>query len=132
MSAILANKGIVSIASQHSVAETMDRLEADLQAKGFTIFIRIDQQREAERVGLALRPTELLLFGNPKAGTLWMQTHPSVALDLPLKALVWQNDQGQVWLTYEDEAYLGWRHGLADDQVAQMAGIRSFMERAAA
>ncbi len=82
-------------------------------------------------MGLDLRPTELLLFGNPKAGTLWMQANPTVALDLPLRAVVWQDDHRQVWITYDDPAYLGWRHGLTDEVVAQIAGVRAFMERAA-
>jgi uncharacterized protein (DUF302 family) len=132
MSTAYADKGIVSIASRHPAAETMDRLEADLRAHGFTTFLRLDQRREAVRAGLDLRPTELLLFGNPGAGTLWMQAQPSVALDLPLKAVAWQDDQGQTWITYDDPAYLGWRHGLPADEVAQIAGVRAFFERAAA
>jgi uncharacterized protein (DUF302 family) len=132
MSTDTDDRGIVSIASRHPAGETMDRLEADLRARGFTIFARIDQQKEAEQVGLRLRPTELLLFGNPKAGTLWMQAHPSVALDLPLKALVWQDDDGRVWITFDAPAYLGHRHGLTTDQVTQMEGVRAIFDRAAA
>ncbi len=132
MSTAFEGKGIVSVASRHTAAETMDRLEADLRARGFTIFARIDQQREAQRVGLDLRPTELLLFGSPKAGTLWMQASTSVALDLPLKAVAWQDDHGQAWVTFDDPAYLAWRHGLGDGAVTQLAGVRAFVERAAA
>jgi uncharacterized protein (DUF302 family) len=94
-----ANNGIISQPSPYSVTETIDRLEAVLQAKGITIFARIDQQAEAEKVGLSLSPTQLLLFGNPKAGTPLMVAEPTIALDLPLKVLLWEAADGKVWLS---------------------------------
>ena len=94
-----ANNGIISLSSQYSVTETIDRLAAILQTKGITIFVRIDQQAEAEKVGLNLPPTQLLLFGNPQAGTPLMVAAPTIALDLPLKALAWSATDGKTWLS---------------------------------
>ncbi len=94
-----ANNGIISQPSPYSLSEAIDRLAAVLQAKGITIFARIDQQAEAEKVGLSLRPTQLLLFGNPKAGTPLMVAEPTIALDLPLKVLLWEAADGKVWLS---------------------------------
>jgi uncharacterized protein (DUF302 family) len=92
------NNGIISQPSSYSVAETIDRLIAVLQAKSITIFARIDQQAEAEKVGLSLLPTQLFLFGKPEAGTPLMVAEPTIALDLPLKVLVWEATDGKVWL----------------------------------
>jgi len=108
------DSGIVSLASPHSVDETLDRLEGILRAKGITIFARIDQRKEAQRVGLDLRPTQLLIFGNPRAGTPIMAASPGSALDLPLKILAWQDDTGQVWLSYNSPDYLLRRHHLSN------------------
>jgi uncharacterized protein (DUF302 family) len=112
-----ANNGIISQPSPYSVPETIDRLAAILQAKGITIFARIDQQAEAEKVGLNLPPTQLLLFGNPHAGTPLMVAEPTIALDLPLKALAWSAADGKVWLSYNDPNYLKQRFSLSDDLV---------------
>jgi len=90
--------GIVSQPSPYSVTESIDRLVTILQSKGITIFARIDQQVEAEKVGLSLRPTQLLLFGNPQAGTPLMVAEPTIALDLPLKVVAWEAADGKVWL----------------------------------
>ena len=108
----LAN-GIISQPSPYSVAETIDRLTAVLEAKGITIFARIDQQVEAEKVGLNLRPTQLLLFGSPKAGTPLMVAEPMIALDLPLKVVAWEAADGEVWLSYNDAYYLQKRFSLS-------------------
>jgi uncharacterized protein (DUF302 family) len=104
--------GIVDLLSRHSVGETVDRLEALLRAKGIKIFARIDQAAEASAAGLTLRPTVLLIFGDPKTGTPLMDRHPSIALDLPLKALVAELPDGTVHLSYNSPEFLRERHGL--------------------
>jgi uncharacterized protein (DUF302 family) len=123
------NNGITSQPSPYSVTETIDRLEAILQAKGITIFARIDQQAEAEKVGLSMLPTQLLLFGNPKAGTPLMVAAPTIALDLPLKVLVWEATDGKVWLSYNDTDYLRQRFSLADELVKNIAVVPSLVEQ---
>ncbi len=97
-----ANNGIISQPSPYSVTEMIDRLVTVLQSKGITIFACIDQKAEAEKVGLSLRPTQLLLFGNPQAGTPLMVAEPMIALDLPLKVLAWEVTDRTVWLSYND------------------------------
>ena len=104
--------GIIDLASKHSVIETVDRLEALLKAKGIKIFARIDQAAEAKVAGLTMRPTVLVIFGDPKAGTPLMNKYPSLAMDLPLKALVWESADGKVWLSYNSPEFLQQRHGL--------------------
>ena len=111
------NNGIISQPISYPVTETIDRLTVVLQAKGITIFARIDQQAEAEKVGLRIRPTQLLLFGNPKAGTPLMVAEPTIALDLPLKVLAWEALDGDVWLSYNDPHYLQQRFSLPDELV---------------
>ncbi len=125
-----ANNGIISLSSPYSVTETIDRLAAILQTKGITIFVRIDQQAEAEKVGLNLPPTQLLLFGNPQAGTPLMVAAPTIALDLPLKALAWSATDGKTWLSYNDPNYLKQRFSLSDDLVKNIAVITPLIERA--
>jgi uncharacterized protein (DUF302 family) len=127
---MLSGEGIRSLRSSRSVSETLDRLEVALRAKAVTIFARIDHSSEAEKVGLSLRPTQVLIFGNPKGGTAVMQAAPTSAIDLPLKALAWQDDDGQVWLSYNDATYLAHRFGLTDAQVAPLAGIGRLLEEA--
>jgi uncharacterized protein (DUF302 family) len=124
-----ANNGIISQPSPYSVSETMDRFEAVLQAKGIAIFARIDQQAEAEKVGLSLRPTQLLLFGNPKAGTPLMMAEPTIALDLPLKVLAWEAVDSKVWLSYNDPNYLKKRFSLPDALVKNIAVIVPLIEQ---
>lgn len=123
-------KGIVNQLSPYSASETIDRLAAVLEAKGVTIFARIDQQLEAERVGLSLRPTQLLLFGSPQAGTPLMVAEPAIALDLPLKVLAWEAADGQVWLSYNDPLYLQQRFSLSDELVKNIAVIAPLIEQA--
>jgi uncharacterized protein (DUF302 family) len=125
-----ANNGIISQPSPYSVTETVDRLEAILQAKGITIFVRIDQQAEAKKVGLSLRPTQLLLFGNPEAGTPLMVAEPIIALDLPLKILAWEAADGEVWLSYNDPDYLKQRFSLSDELVKNIAVIAPLIDQA--
>jgi uncharacterized protein (DUF302 family) len=125
-----ANNGIITQPSQYSVTATIDRLEAVLQAKGITIFARIDHQAEAEKVGLSLRPTQLLLFGSPKAGTPLMVAEPTTALDLPIKILAWEAADSKVWLSYNDPNYLKQRFSLSDELVKNIAVIESLIHQA--
>ncbi|BDI19290.1 hypothetical protein ANSO36C_50920 [Nostoc cf. commune SO-36] len=125
-----ANNGIISQLSQYSVPVTIDRLEAVLEVKGITIFARIDQQAEAEKVGLSLCPTQLLLFGNPKAGTSLMVAEPTIALDLPLKVLAWEAADGKVWVSYNDPNYLKQRFSLCDELVKNIAIIAPLIHQA--
>lgn len=105
-------RGVSRIKSKHSVANTADRLVGLLNTKGTKVFARIDQRSEANLVGLALRPTELIIFGDPKTGTPLMDAYPSLALDLPLKALIYEDTTGDVWLCFNSPEYLAERHGL--------------------
>ncbi|HTV66169.1 MAG TPA: DUF302 domain-containing protein [Bryocella sp.] len=125
-----ANNGLIHLASKHSVDETMQRLEQLLGQKGVMIFARIDHSGEAAKVGLEMRPTKLLIFGSPKAGTPLMQAAPTVAIDLPLKALFWQDAEGNVWLTYNDPAYLQQRHGIPAELVPNIAGVSGLFAKA--
>jgi uncharacterized protein (DUF302 family) len=106
------SNGIINKTSSRPVVETIDRLEALVISRGMKVFARIDQKAAAESAGLTMRPTLLLIFGDPKSGTPLMIAHPSLALDLPLKALAWQDDSGQVWVAYNSPQYLVERHGL--------------------
>jgi len=125
-----ANNGIISQLSPYSVTETIDRLTAILQAKSITIFARIDQQAEAEEVGLSLRPMQLLLFGNPKAGTPLMIAEPTIALDLPLKVLAWESADGKVWLSYNDPHYLQQRFSLSNELLKNIASVAPLIDQA--
>ena len=107
-----ADSGLVSIKSNHSVKETADRLENILKTKGMKVFNRIDHSAGAKGVGVALRPTELLIFGNPKVGAPLMQCSQSVAIDLPQKAVIWEDGKGNVWLSYNNPDYLADRHAI--------------------
>ena len=104
--------GIVDILCNHSVDEAVEKLKAILQAKGVTLFALVDHSGEAEKVGLRMPPTKLLIFGSPKAGTPLMLAAPGIAIDLPLKILIWEDAQGKVWVSYNSPAYLQERHGL--------------------
>lgn len=120
-SAALAADGLVSVKSPRPAKETMDRLENAAKQRGLNIFARIDHAAGAAKVGKSLRATEVLIFGNPQGGTPFMECTQSVGIDLPLKALVWEDAQGQVWLGYNDPAYLAQRHGAA--QCPAVAGL---------
>jgi uncharacterized protein (DUF302 family) len=109
-----ADDGLVKVKSAHSVTETLDRLEKAVTEKGMTVFARIDHVEGAAKAGMPLRPTELLIFGNPKVGTLLMQSNQSAGIDLPLKALAWQDRNGDVWLVYNEPGYLASRHQIID------------------
>ena len=131
----MAADGLIKVQSSHGPAETMDRLVAGIQAKGLTVFARIDHASGAKEVGLSLRPTELLIFGNAKGGTPLMQSNQEIGIDLPLKALVWQDATGTCWISYNDPAWLAKRHGLgaeAEPPVKAMAALLNAVTRAAA
>jgi uncharacterized protein (DUF302 family) len=124
------NSGIVTVPSHHSVDETVGNLQALLQAKGIKLFAVIDHSGEAHTAGLQMRPTKLLIFGNPKAGTPLMLAAPSIALDLPLKLLVWEDAKGQVWISYNAPAYLQARHGLPQELSPTLAGVEALATQA--
>jgi uncharacterized protein (DUF302 family)/uncharacterized membrane protein YidH (DUF202 family) len=128
---MMTGEGLITKASQHSVPETLDRVEALLRAKGIKVFARIDHSGEAAQVGLTMPPTQLLIFGNPKGGTPIMLAAPTAAIDLPLKALAWQDSSGKVWLTYNDPAYIMRRYGLAEVQIKTIVPIGALIEPAA-
>jgi uncharacterized protein (DUF302 family) len=107
-----ADKGLISIKSPHDVKTTADCLETTLKGKGMNVFIRINHAEGAQKVGMKLRPTGILIFGNPKMGTPLMQCSQGVAIDLPQKALIWEDETGQVWPSYNDPHYLVKRHGI--------------------
>ena len=108
----MAQDGLISTVSAYSARDTMDRLLAALAKRNMTVFARIDHAAGAASAGLALRPTEVVIFGNPKGGTALMQDRQTAGIDLPLKALVWQDADGKVWLSYNDPAWIVQRHGL--------------------
>jgi uncharacterized protein (DUF302 family) len=110
----MAVDGMITVPSSHGPNETMNKFEAEVNAKGMTVFARIDHAAGAAAVGLSLRPTELLIFGNAKGGTPLMQSAQTMGIDLPLKALVWQDQSGSTWLSYNDPGWLAKRHGLGD------------------
>jgi uncharacterized protein (DUF302 family) len=127
-------QGLKTIPSSYGPKDTMDRLEAEVKAKGMTVFARIDHAAGANEVGLSLRPTEVLIFGNAKAGTPLMQSVQTIGIDLPLKALVWQDPSGDTWLSYNDPAWLAKRHELgaeAQATVSMMAGVVDAVAKAA-
>lgn len=124
------DSGIVSRASPYSVAETINRLEAVLKGKGITIFTRIDHAGEAAKAGLKMRPAQLLIFGNPKAGTPIMNAAPLAAIDLPWKALAWEDAEGKTWLSYNDPTYFMERFKLTDQVMKPLMGIGGLIDAA--
>ena len=128
--ALSSAKGIIEKRSKHSVDETVDKLKAILQSKGVTLFAVIDHSGEAEKVGMKMRPTKLLIFGSPKAGTPLMLAAPSIAIDLPLKILVWEDSQGQVRTSYNSPEYLKERHGLPENLLVNIAVVDGLASKA--
>ncbi|WP_368744659.1 DUF302 domain-containing protein [Desertibaculum subflavum] len=128
--AMADERGMIARPSKHSVPVTLDRLTEVLQSKGITVFARIDHSGEAAKAGLSMPPTQLLIFGNPKAGTPLMVAAPSLAIDLPLKVLAWQDAQGQVWAGYNGAEYLAERHGLTAEQRAPLAAVGALVDAA--
>ena len=124
------NKGIIDKPSNHAVDETVEKVKNILQSKGVTLFALVDHSGEAERVGMKMRPTKLLIFGSPKAGTPLMLAAPTIAIDLPLKLLVWEDGQGKVWISYNSLEYLKERHGLPQDLLQNIAAIETLAAKA--
>ena len=125
------DSGIRRITSQHSVTATLERLEALLKERGVMIFARIDFSGDAARAGLTMRSEQMLIFGNPKAGTPLMQAVPAAGIDLPLKALVWEDAEGRTQIAYNDPQYIVRRHGLDPALAANLAAVLPLLERAA-
>lgn len=120
--------GVTSLPSKFAVKETIDRLEDALRSKGITIYGRIDQQAEARKAGFEIRALELLLFGNPKAGIPLMQQEPLSGLDLPLKVLAWEGEDGKVWLSYNDFSCLQSRFGLPQELIDKISGVEMLIK----
>jgi len=130
----MAADGLTTLPSSTGPKETMNRFEAAVKAKGMTVFARVDHAAGAAAVGLPLRPTEVLIFGNAKGGTPLMQSIQTIGIDLPLKALVWQDGSGKTWLSYNDPSWLARRHGLGpevDATVATLTGALDAMAKTA-
>jgi len=127
-----SGNGIVNQPSNHSVDETIEKLQGILQANGVAVFALIDHSGEAEKARMKMRPTKLLIFGNPKAGTPLMLAAPSCATDLPLKLLVWEDANRKVWISYNSLAYLKERHGLPDELMSNIAVIEALAAQAGA
>jgi len=127
-----SDSGVVRISSSHPVAETVARLEGLLKERGVLVFARIDFSGDAGRAGLSMRPEQMLIFGNPKAGTPLMQAEPAAGLDLPLKALVFEDAAGKTWIAWNDPHYIVRRHGLPEALAANLAAVVPLIERAAA
>ena len=126
-----ANKnGLIHVASSRSVPETLKKLQTTLEAGGLRVFAMVDHSGEAERTGLKMRPTQLLIFGSPKGGTPVMVAAPTLAIDLPLKTLVWEDAAGKVWVSYNSPEYLEQRHGIPADLVKNIAGVGTLVEKA--
>jgi uncharacterized protein (DUF302 family) len=125
------DNGVVRIPSQHTVAATMERLQSLLKERGIIVFAQIDFSGDAARAGLSMRPEQMLIFGNPKAGTPLMVAAPACGLDLPLKALAWEDADGKTWVAYNDPQYIVRRHALAPALTANLAAVVPILERAA-
>jgi uncharacterized protein (DUF302 family) len=123
-----AGTNLVTKPSQYSVPETIDRIERAVTAKGMQIFVRIDHSGEAKKVGLVMRPTQLLIFGNPKGGTAYMVAKPTAAIDLPMKALAWEDEDGKVWLTYNSPELLHARHGVPQELTSKLDPVGKLLE----
>jgi uncharacterized protein (DUF302 family) len=126
-----ADRGIIDKPSNHSVDETVARLQKILQSRSITLFALVDHSGEAEKVGQKMPPTKLLIFGNPRAGTPVMLSAPSIAIDLPLKILVWQDGQGKAWVSYNSPAYLQKRHAVPPELVANISAVEALATAAA-
>ena len=128
----MATEGLVTVRSSFGPQETMSRLEAEVKAKGMMVFAHVDHAAGAAAAGLPLRPTDLLIFGAAKGGTPLMQAMQSIGIDLPLKALVWQDEAGATWLSYNDPAYLARRHGLGESANATVTAMSGALKAIAA
>jgi uncharacterized protein (DUF302 family) len=122
--------GLVHIPSPRSVRGTLKKLQTTIAARGLKVFALVDHRGEAEKAGMKMRPTQLLIFGSPKAGTPLMNAAPTLAIDLPLKALVWEDAEGKVWASYNSPDYLQQRHGIPADLAKNIAGVGALVEKA--
>jgi uncharacterized protein (DUF302 family) len=122
--------GLVQIGSRYSIEDTVQKLESAFAAKGLQVFAVIDHSGEAAKIGLKMRPTKVVIFGSPRAGTPLMTAAPSLAIDLPLKALVAEDSVGKVWVTYNDPEYLKERHGVPEDLIKNLAGAGAVIGKA--
>jgi len=127
----IGGKGIIDRPSNHTVEQTVEKLKNILQSKGVTLFALVDHSGEAEKVGMKMRPTKLLIFGSPKAGTPLMLAAPSIAIDLPLKILVWEDARGKAWVSYNSPDYLRERHGLPQELLQNIAVVETLAAKAA-
>ena len=125
-----SGNGIIDIPSNHSVDQTVERLKGILEAKRVNLFALVDHSGEAEKIGMKMPPTKLLIFGSPKAGTPVMLAAPSIAIDLPLKVLVWEDSQGKVWVSYNSPAYLQERHSVPPDLLQNIAAVETLAAKA--
>lgn len=123
-------EGVVEVPSPHTVENTVQRLQSAFAAHGLQMFALVDHSGEAAKVGMKMRPTRLLIFGSPKAGTPVMLAAPSLAIDLPLKALVWEDEERQVWVSYNTPEYLKKRHNIPEDLVKNIAGAGALIAKA--
>ena len=123
--------GLIDIPSNHSVDETVEKLKGILQAKGVTLFALVNHSGEAAKIGMKMRPTKLFIFGNPKGGTPVMLAAPSIAIDLPLKILIWEDAQGKVWVTYNSPAYLQKRHHVPAELLQNIVVVEALAKAAA-
>ena len=126
----MAGNGLLQVASPHTVTETLQRLESILAQRGVQVFAVIDHSGEAEKVGMKMRPTKLVIFGNPKGGTPLMVAAPTLAIDLPLKALVSEDEKGKVWVTYNSPEYLQQRHGVPGELIKNIAVVGALVAKA--
>src|SRR5579863_8148460 len=124
------SNGIIDTLSNHSVDQTVEKLKGILQAKGISLFALVDHSGEAEKAGMKMRPTKLLIFGNPKGGTPVMLAVPSIAIDLPLKILIWEDGQGKVWVSYNSPDYLQQRHGISQELMQNIAVVGTLAAKA--
>ena len=129
--ALTTNKGIVDTPSNHSVEQTVEKVKNILQSKGVMLFAVVDHSGEAEKVGMRMPPTKLLIFGSPKAGTPLMLAAPSIAIDLPLKILVWEDAEGKAWVSYNSPTYLQERHGLSLELLQNISIVETLATKAA-
>jgi uncharacterized protein (DUF302 family) len=126
----MARNGFLQVASPHTVDETVERLESVLAERGVRVFALIDHSGEAEKIGMKMRPTKLLIFGNPKGGTPLMVAAPTLAIDLPLKALIWEDEGGKVWVAYNSPEYLQQRHGVPEALIKNIAVAGALVAKA--
>jgi uncharacterized protein (DUF302 family) len=124
------DRGMIDIPSPYSVPETLARLESILKEGAITVFARVDHSGEAAKAELTMRPTQLLIFGSPKGGTPVMVAAPSAAIDLPLKALAWEDERGRVWLSYNSPEFLQQRHGIPADLLSNLAAASALIQKA--